>query len=154
MIDRDINNLSEPFKTKFKAFLSDCKAAGMDVRIGEGKREPLTQLLYFLQGRLGSFVGENKALVDEYHELRKRVGLFPVSTGDSLGKKITWTLKSNHFDGNAADVLVFSNGIVNWWPDEAVWEKIAQLAEKNGLSSGHRWPAPKKDSPHIELKGI
>jgi hypothetical protein len=154
MIDNNIDNLTEPFRTKFKAFLSDCKTAGLDVRMGEGKREPVTQLLYFLQGRISQFFGDNKALLTEYHALRKRVGLFAVSDNDAIAKKITWTLNSNHFNGNAADVLVYTGGKVNWNPGDAVWEQITVIAEKNGLASGHRWPAPKKDSPHIELKGI
>jgi hypothetical protein len=154
MIDSNIENLSEPFRTKFKTFLSDCKIAGLDVRMGEGRRTPETQLLYFLQGRISQFFGENKNLLAEYHALRKRVGLFDVSDNDAITKKITWTLNSNHFNGNAADVLVYINGNVNWNPGESVWEQIAVIAEKNGLASGHRWPSPKKDSPHIELKGI
>jgi len=154
MIDSNIENLTEPFKSHFKYFLSDCQKAGLDVRMGEGKREPVTQLLYFLQGRISTFFGENKNLLAEYHALRKRVGLFAVSDSEAISKKITWTLNSNHFNGNAADVLVYIDGKVNWNPGDAVWEQIAVIAEKNGLNSGHRWPAPKQDSPHIELKGI
>jgi hypothetical protein len=154
MIDNNIENLDEPFRAKFKSFLNDCAATGLDVRMGEGRRTPETQLLYFLQGRIDQFFGENKNLLAEYHALRKRVGLFPVSDSDARDKKITWTLNSNHFNGNAADVIVYTAGKINWNPGDAVWEKIAVIAEKNGLASGHRWPAPKKDSPHIELRGI
>lgn len=154
MINNDIEQLDDPFRGKFKAFLAACAADGIDVRMGEGRRTPETQLLYFLQGRLATFFGENKNLLAEYHALRKRVGLFPVTDAEAISKKITWTLNSNHFNGNAADILVYTEGKINWNPGDAVWEKIAVIAENNGLASGHRWPSPKKDSPHIELRVI
>jgi len=154
LIDTNVENLSEPFKSHFKYFLADCKNAGLDVRMVEGKRYPITQLLYFLQGRVSTFLNENKQLIAEYQKLRAMVGLFPISDADVIGKKITWTLNSNHFSGNAADIVVYTNGKINWNPGDAVWEQIAVIAEKNGLSSGHRWPKPKQNSPHIELKGL
>ncbi len=163
MIDTNIENLSEPFKSHFKYFLADCKKAGLDVRMGEGKRIPETQLLYAIQGCLSEIAAKKdpknkdallKQLLAEYHALRKMVGLFAISDSDALNKNITWTLMSNHYKGSAADVLVYVDGKVNWNPGDAVWEQIAVIAEKNGLSSGHGWPKPKQDSPHIELKGL
>lgn len=158
MIDAKIENLSQEFRPKFEKFLDDCKSGGLDVRMGEGRRTPETQLLYFIQGALLE-IAERKRLpvqqaLAEYHALRAKVGLFSVSDNDALNKTITWTLNSSHYAGNAADVLVYTAGKINWNPGAAVWEKIAVIAENNCLASGHRWPAPKKDSPHIELRGI
>lgn len=160
MIDSKLENLSEPFRKRVVAFLADCKTAGLDIRIGEGKRTPETQLLYFIQGTLAKLAEAKSTktyqmpiseILKGYHAIRKRCGLFPVSDNDALNKNITWAFESNHFDGNAVDVLVYQGGKITWNPGDAVWEKIATLAEKNGLASGHRWAAPKKDSPHIEM---
>jgi hypothetical protein len=63
----------------------------------------------------------------------------------------TWTLDSKHTDGLAFDAAPSKDGInPDWAAPDAVWDRMAQIAEEKGLVAGRRWK--NKDSPHFEAK--
>lgn len=68
---------------------------------------------------------------------------------------VSWTTNSRHLTGDAIDVCPFEeyalNGRnkLNWDSTNAVWDRIAAIAESCGLVSGHRWK--QKDSGHVEM---
>jgi peptidoglycan L-alanyl-D-glutamate endopeptidase CwlK len=57
---------------------------------------------------------------------------------------------------NAADYYPLMQGkllgdVTNW--QLAIWEEFGQIGEACGMEWGGRWPMPKKDRPHFQLKG-
>ncbi len=143
-IDNNPASLDPTFWLKLNAAMEELRTVhGYKLYIVETRRTPLTQLLYFLQGRLSMFAADNKHIVQEYLKLRSTVGLFPVSETDAVNKKVTWTLDSRHFSGTAADI-----GFIGAVP-QGGWDRVAEVVEKHGLKSGHRWP--QEDSPHVEM---
>lgn len=73
------------------------------------------------------------------------------------GRKVTWTLKSRHIDGEAFDIAVCKTGVPQWdgkcdvdedgIPD---YTEAGQIGESLGLEWGGRWKSP--DFPHFQLK--
>jgi peptidoglycan L-alanyl-D-glutamate endopeptidase CwlK len=80
------------------------------------------------------------------------------------GRKVTWTLRSNHFIqpstgyGHAVDLVPFVDGAVEWDNDgkRGLWPRLAEAmksaADELGVSIqwGGDWRTP--DRPHFELK--
>ena len=103
---------------KVEAVLDDMAYLGHPMCITEGKRSYARQLWLYAQGRTRP------------------------------GKKVTWTLKSKHVDGNAVDCAFVVNGKPSW--DESLpWLAYGEHAEARGLVWGGRWHRP--DKPHVEL---
>lgn len=146
-IINDVNELVPEMKEKCELFLTKCKEAGLSVRINETRREEITQVLYYLQGRLDE--KNNSNIVAEFNNIRKAHKFWPLLASDAISKQITWTLKSKHMDGKAFDAVP-RNEKGDWWnaPDD-VWEKMGVIGESCGLKWGGRWK--NKDSPHFEM---
>lgn len=146
------NNLTElvlPVRLKCEAFVEACHAQGLPIIINETRRALMTQLAYFLQGRIDP-TKDNKDIVNEYNRFRKKIGLWEVSTTDALNKKITWTLESNHESGRAFDAVPSKDGKVWWNAPIEVWIKMGEIGESVGLTWGGRWEGTKRDLPHFE----
>lgn len=122
--------------------LHDLGAA--DVLVVETRRDLATQMAYFARGRMKK--------VDDVQAMYEAAGLYR-PTDKECEKPNTWTLKSKHIDGRAVDLAPSRDGRAFWWdaPD-AVWQRMAQIAEDCGVSAGYRWAPPKQDKPHFEEK--
>ncbi|MFA6509921.1 MAG: M15 family metallopeptidase [Candidatus Peribacteraceae bacterium] len=72
------------------------------------------------------------------------------------GRKVTWTRKSRHIDGEAFDICICKDGVPQWdgkvdvdldgVPD---YFEAGQIGESCGLVWGGRWKSP--DFPHFEM---
>lgn len=72
------------------------------------------------------------------------------------GKSHAPPAKAPHCHDGALDFAILINGQPNWNDkDPAIYEKykrVGAIAEAEGLVWGGRWPQPKTDNDHIELK--
>lgn len=144
-IINDINSLEPMTALKCRDFLRICTREGIPVAINETRRMPETQLLYYLQGRLGN---SNPDIRKEFNDMRKRYKFWELSSKE-MDTKITFTLNSKHLGGKAFDVVPLNKDGNPWWdaPIE-VWTKIGLCGEEAGLQWGGRWEI--KDNPHFE----
>lgn len=144
---RDIQSLQPMLAKKCEELLKICEEKGIKVRINETYRDPLTQIIYYLQGRID--IKNNPNIVNEFNRLRKKYGFWEVSASEALYKKITWTFESKHLEGKAFDVVMQKDG-KDWWnaPPEA-WAQIGIIGESLGLTWGGRWI--QQDLPHFEI---
>jgi hypothetical protein len=145
-----LKELTPTTRAKAEAFLDKCHEENVNVFFNETRRDIVTQLVYFLQGRIDP-LDSNKDIVNEYNRLRKKLGFWDISTSDALNKKITWTLESNHEYGTAFDVVPLKDGRAWWSAPIEVWTKIGEIGESVGLKWGGRWEGKKQDLPHFEL---
>ena len=132
---KNVNTLSPEMKKRVNAMLKDNRVAGKGVSIREGYRAPLTQLAYYSKGRAPKEVTDS---------LMKEAG-FPAGINfwgkgfQGPGQNITWTLASNHFDGNAVDLE----------PGKVGYDALGKIAGEYGIEWGGNWSTP--DKPHFEL---
>ena len=132
---KNVNTLSPEMKKRVNAMLKDNRVAGKGVSIREGYRAPLTQLAYYSKGRAPKEVTDS---------LMKEAG-FPAGINfwgkgfQGPGQNITWTLTSNHFDGNAVDLE----------PGKVGYDALGKIAGEYGIEWGGNWSTP--DKPHFEL---
>jgi hypothetical protein len=110
--------------------------------ISEGGRTLLTQCLYALQGRLGE--GKEAIPQSDLEWACKTSGIRPPGAG-----RITKTLKSNHLDGNAVDILPLKDGKVDWDNQD---DRIVTAMKNAGFSWGGDWK-DFPDRPHFEYRG-
>jgi len=103
------------------------------IEVSEGKRTNYIQAGYYSIGR--KFDRKKKKWVNLPKE-----------------KRITWTLDSNHLDGNAFDIYLLKKGRA-YWPSEKIkrnlnmWLALARIGGSLGLFPGAFWRR-KKDYPH------
>lgn len=71
------------------------------------------------------------------------------------GPKVTYAKawQSNHNYGLAVDFCPFVNSKPDWNAPRAVWKRIGEAAERQGLEWGGRW-AKFRDMPHVQLPGL
>ena len=110
------------------------------VCVNESLRELSVQMAYYSCGRM------------KYEDVRRfyaAAGLYDI--GEAEAKQIkTKTLNSNHMGGKACDFVPVKDGKIWWNAPEAVWERMGEIGEDNGLKWGGRWK-DFKDSPHFEV---
>lgn len=133
---------------KCRVFLDSCKERNFPVIINETRRELITQLLYFLQGRI-DVDKANKDILQEFNRLRKKLGFWELGSHDILERRITWTLESNHENGRAFDAVPMLNGKAHWAAPYQTWLTMGEIGESAGLKWGGRWK--ERDLPHFEL---
>ena len=112
--NRDIESLSEPFKSKVKLFLEECKSNGLDVFITEALRSKERQEYLYSLGRTVP------------------------------GRVVTWTLKSKHLVGHAIDIAfrgqeLYPSDERIWNKVFDIGEKhgIVSLYRKYGVEKAH-----------------
>jgi hypothetical protein len=109
----------------------------------EAGRSLLTQLLYFLQGRLDNIPDFS---FSDLQWACQQAGIRPPDK-----QKITWTLKSNHLDGKAVDIMpLLENGNISWNKQD---QRIIDTMKKYGFIAGADWEEEKNDPPHFEYRG-
>ena len=148
-MSREIKDLVPGFREKVQAAL-DCmrvdkelKALGVAaVLVIETRRDLVTQIAYYCRG--------SGMAPEKVRAVWQAVGLWKLSDKETQ-TPTTWTLKSKHLEGKAVDLCPSKDGKAAWWdaPD-AVWKRMATIAQSYGLESGYTWAPPKQDRPHFE----
>lgn len=133
--NRDWNQLDERFAAKLRATVEQ---ANRESRTPEGKP------------KLKGFV--RWELFEGYRSQERQNYLYSLGRTRE-GRKVTWTLKSNHTGRMAGDV-VWRDDKEEWrWDGSpALWAILGHCARANGLAWGGDWKSPKTDRPHIEWK--
>ena len=152
-IIRDINSLNPVLVSKVDKFIAKCSEAGISIFINETIRLEIIQLLYAFQGRFDAAdLKMNPDVYNELNRLRKKYGLYQLDDKER-NKKITWTLESSHFDGNAFDAVpmktIKGKLILDWNPSIKILNKMGEIGEELGLVWGGRWHSP--DYFHFQL---
>lgn len=83
----------------------------------------------------------------------------PAAFAKPDAQKVTWTLRSNHLNGDAIDVCPVVNGALEWDNDgsKGLWPQIAATFKAASVKTGIRiywggdWSGKTKDRPHISL---
>jgi hypothetical protein len=117
--------------------LAEMDSAGVKYHIAEGRRTLLTQCLYALQGRLGDI------FPSDLEWACQQAGIRPPGRGI-----ITKTLKSNHLDGNAVDILPMAGGLIDWGGQD---DRIVAAMKNAGFAWGGDWK-DFQDKPHFECR--
>ena len=151
MVIKDIYSLDPVVAKKVELFIQRCAEAGYPVLVVETMREPITQLLYFIQGRISNEDRKLNPDIDkELNKMRKLFKFWDLAPTE-INKKVTWTLDSKHFYGKAVDFVPFINGKISWNAPSNYWQKCGEIAENLGFEWGGRWQ--QKDLPHIQYRG-
>lgn len=151
MINKDVYSLDPVVAKKVELFIQLCAEAGYPILIVETMREYVTQLLYFIQGRIDNEDRKlNPGIDEELNMMRKRFKFWDL-TPREIKTKITWTLDSKHFYGKAVDFVPFIKGKADWRAPLEYWQKCGEIAETLGFEWGGRWK--QKDLPHIQYRG-
>ena len=145
----DIRLLEPDTRERVEKMLHFLDQEKIPYRVIETKRSESIQRAFYAQGR------EPLAVVNIK---RRAAGLAEINESDNK-RKITWTLKSKHIDGRAADIVPVIDGKIPWSITTkeiaAAYMRIGMAGEAAGLSWGGRWtPLDKfgigKDAPHFE----
>jgi len=130
-----LNSLDSRAASKLAVALIEIENQNIPYFISEARRSLLTQCLYFLQGL-------PEINQSELEWACKEAGIRPP------GKlRITWTLKSNHIDGLAVDIVPLKDGKPDWNNQDM---RIVEIMRRNGFVWGGDWTTP--DKPHFELR--
>jgi hypothetical protein len=142
-INRNIDALNPMLATRVKCFLRKLDEAGIKYFVVETLRSQEVQNAYYAQGR--------KPLA-EVNEMRKTCGLYLLTEAENKNI-VTQTLKSNHADGNAIDIVPMKDGKIWWKAPQQVWEEMGKIGEDCGLDwcAGGNGKAWHWDNPHYEL---
>ena len=135
-----LNEVDPAIKAPLTAALDELSDSRIEFYLSEGRRTLLTQCLYALQGRLGEIP------FSDLEWACKQAGIRAPGTG-----KITWTLRSRHFDGRAVDIVPVRDGKVLWeyQGNQARYDAIARVMKEHGFTWGGDWK--EKDYPHYEM---
>jgi hypothetical protein len=148
-LNRDIESLTPETEEMAREFLSRCERIGLKVRVSEALRTPETQAVYYLRGRINTQdpnILRALQILGSTHAWK--------FSAKEAGMKITWTLDSNHLDGNAIDIVVYKkDGKVTWNLQDDEWKTALEIARDVGFTCGADWPAPHTDGPHLENRG-
>lgn len=130
---KKIDILNNSFRHKLEAMMND-ENWPADLPINETKRNPFTQFAYFSKGR------SSDKMANDILKMAGFSGGLKFWGGDN--SKNTWTLDSNHLQGNAIDFNL-SNLSKSELPI------LGEIAKKNGIEWGGNWEG-KSDLPHFE----
>jgi len=141
-----LDGLQPKFRARLEAALfamrqdRTLKDAGVkDIVVVEGLRTLPVQMAYYSRGRMKTI---------DVQAMYVAAGLYKL-TDTEAQTPITWTLKSRHLDGKAADLAPTRDGTAIWWDaPEAVWQRMGEIGITFGLVWGGGWP--QKDRPHFE----
>ena len=138
--------LADPIRSKAEAAImqmqadAQLKELGVDrVMVVETLRDLSTQMAYYARGRMAEA---------DAQAMYAAAGLWKIGEKEAA-QKITWTLDSKHLRGLAIDIAPVKGGHVWWQAPHAVWERMGQIGESNGMNWGGRWK--NKDGPHYEV---
>ena len=146
MIHTDISELKPALQNRARAALEEMqndtalKVLGVTgIAVSEALREIAVQMAYYSRTRMS---------VSDVKAMYKAAGLYAI--GDAEAKRAaTWTLESKHLRGEAIDIVPLKNGQYWWTAPAAVWTRMGEIGEANGLTWGGRWKHA--DTPHYEI---
>jgi peptidoglycan L-alanyl-D-glutamate endopeptidase CwlK len=139
---RDIKKLNALCQTLLNLALNEIKKNGINPLVVETYRSQERQNYLFCKGRT----------VDEcvVKGIKK---VFAITHCTLSQGKITWTLKSEHKNKNATDIVPVRNGKAVWNSKDVETKKIIAIMEKYGFEAGANWKSS-PDSPHFQIKGV
>lgn len=137
----DAAGVNTTLAAKVKAVLSDVRGHGKQVLITEVLRSADRQRFLYAKGRTDL-------------QLKNR-GYTPAAIAKARGEgakatdhQVTWSLKSRHIEGEAADLVPVRNGQPDWG-DSETYALIGSSAKAHELDWGGTWKS--KDMPHVQL---
>ena len=131
---KDISILNNSFRRKLKDMMSEDEWP-KDLPINETKRNPFTQFAYFSKGRASDKMAD---------DILKLAGFGGLKFWGGDNSKNTWTLNSNHLEGNAVDFNL--NKL-----DKSSVASLGEIAKRKGIEWGGNW-TNHQDLPHFEDK--
>jgi hypothetical protein len=142
-----LNSLDNRAASKLSLAILEMEINNVPYFISQARRTLLEQCLYALQGRLGEIPQT------DLEWACKKAGVRAPGN-----QKITWTLKSNHLDGLAVDIVplkkVADPKDPNKFTMEPDWNnqdmRIVDAMKRAGFVWGGDWATP--DRPHFELR--
>ena len=129
---KDISILNNSFRRKLKDMMSE-DGWPSDLPINETKRNPFTQFAYFSKGR---------ASYEMADDILKMAGFGGLKFWGGDNSKNTWTLNSNHLEGNAVDFNLSKL-------DRSTIASLGDIAKRKGIEWGGNW-SNHPDLPHFE----
>lgn len=145
MLHNDINSLTIPMRNRVVELQKRAKDKGIRIGFSETKRDLDVQIAYYLRSRIPNTKEDIKRLQEYSEKVAWKFSEKECMTAN------TWTLNSNHLDGNAADLIVYNkDGSRNWNKNSAEWKLVLQIARELDLICGADWP--QNDYPHIEYR--
>lgn len=129
---KDISILNNSFRRKLKDMMSE-DGWPSDLPINETKRNPFTQFAYFSKGR---------ASYEMADDILKMAGFGGLKFWGGDNSKNTWTLNSNHLEGNAVDFNLSKL-------DKSTIASLGDIAKRKGIEWGGNW-SNHPDLPHFE----
>lgn len=145
-LNRSVESLNTEMQAMVKELIERCERIGIKVKVGEARRSMATQALYYLRGRIDT----RDQKVIEAMQILGSIHAWSFSVAE-IKKKVTWTLESNHLDGNAVDILVHhEDGQIDWSGTSKKWKTVLEIARDIGFVCGADWK--QKDYPHLERR--
>lgn len=129
---KDISILNNSFRRKLKDMMSE-DGWPSDLPINETKRNPFTQFAYFSKGRASNKMAD---------DILKMAGFGGLKFWGGDNSKNTWTLNSNHLEGNAVDFNLSKL-------DRSTIASLGDIAKRKGIEWGGSW-SNHPDLPHFE----
>jgi hypothetical protein len=143
-LNRDVNSLTPKTREMALEFMEKTLDAGIFVAISEARRSLETQAVYYLRGRVNTTdpnIVEAIRILGNAHAWK--------FTPAEVNKTVTWTLDSNHLDGNAIDIVVYDDQHKPDWNYKGDrWKKVLDIAREIGFTCGADWAV--NDFPHLE----
>lgn len=142
-----LQSLDQKAASKLSVAILEMESNNVPYFISEARRTLLTQCLYALQGRLDGIPQSDLEWACVKAEIR------PPDK-----QKITWTLKSNHMDGLAVDIVPLKEVADPKDKDKKIkvpdWNnqdtRIVEAMKRAGFTWGGDFP--QVDKPHFELR--
>ncbi len=150
-------DLEPEFLKRLDNVAARMKAEGYEAKINSGRRTLDEQVVIFTRGRTfdqfraGMLEEVNKKHVT-LEEAQKWIHYFDPAGGGhpmqaGFKEPVTWTLKSVHLEGRAADVVDAHRG---WDAPEGYWDALRRAAEAEGLRIG----PPASDRAHVQMDKV
>jgi len=130
-----LQSLDPKAASKLSMALIEMESQNVPYFISQARRTLLEQCLYALQGRLGDIPQSDLEWACKEAKIRQ-----------PDKQKITWTLKSNHLNGMAVDIVPLKDGKPDWNSQDM---RIVTAMKNAGFVWGGEWATP--DKPHFEL---
>lgn len=159
MIHKDFECLRSDWRdlalTAFRAMQNDpqIEAAGYQVIVLETLRDLAVQMAYAVRSRMKARPEDGCTDLEWVRRFFAAAGLWSPSAEENQ-RPSTWTIESKHIKGLAFDAAPSKDGVnPDWNAPDAVWERMATIAEAHGIVPGRHFPDMMKDSPHFEARG-
>jgi hypothetical protein len=146
MLHNSLEDLEPETRRMAEEFFRRCEEAGLMVLASETLRDPETQAVYFLRGRIPTDSGSIAVL---QHLGGRYAWHF---TESECKRKVTNTLNSYHLTGRAMDIEIYVNGLKSWDFDGPEWTRALQIARDVGFECGADWR--NADYPHLQNTGV